>query len=636
MIVPTDSVVELNGPDSILEVVSNVTTNKSTTWLTASTTTAVSVLNQTHKRAQQQGQIWLRAALPTREHSAFGGIRSLLVQLIPLAQREMPELIVACAPELAALLPDQAATLLNGVLPLAQRVQMPLGQARMLPRESEYVFRIVLRLGWFFEQIGRWYVESHGQPPLIVVPSLDQADRPTLLLVYHLAQRLPSGAFRLLLSSAWLPGDDPPLDRRGLFDAEYERRQFLASIYKHVAVTTIRSAREADASDALDLPAGDDEEARAQRATLQADADARAAAVTRAIELSTLFFNPEAVLALVGAVLDKPDSVDGRDVELWQAAGIAHATLGNYPEAASCFQRGFEQTNEPVVRARMNMFRALVAAKRLNALDEATALLVEGYGAIEGLETPAALLERGWLNNLKALVAYRCQEHAQALRLTQSALSFTKPNRSDEAVGLKTNLVANISFVFEKVGKYERSLKMWIVFRTLLGESNPVFAKYYYFREAGLRIKAGQPHEAAQSYQMAFDLAERISDVVTMVTAAQAGVQLAYRTGNYATAQSWAEQLPGLLAQLGDYRGLWRSWVTVAACRAMQRDHVGAFEAIAEAAAISAWSASAEEHATLDQLSAELQTPDARIDWTDWLPDLPPTTLRQPVRLFVP
>jgi tetratricopeptide (TPR) repeat protein len=611
-------------------------------WLHAPSHISAPILAALKVRLETAGGCCIVAGSPTAECSAFGPIRTLIEQFIPYVRQYAPDLIAACASELQSLVPRLASELdIGDAPPLESLVPLPLGLARMLPRESEYVLRLATRIGWLITTVCRSMTTVQKDQPLFVFQSLDTADHPSLLTISHLCLRTGSGPFRLVLASEWSPDRAVIRERDGLFDRQYERELLLRRICQQT-IPTVTSQPIPTTSVASQPPLlGEDEEAlahRAARSALQASSvDDRWAAVSRAFALSARYSNSAPIFTLAEQVITSGILDQVLVQAAWQSAGIAHASLGNFLQAQTCFQHAFDLGDDRVVRARMAMFLALVLAKRIQHFDQAQQFIDTGYQALENLETPEAMLERGWLSNVQALIAYRRRDYKQALRLTQEAIQFLKPYRGEEAVGLKTNLVTNMSILFEDIGEYQRALNVWHLFQTFLGDDNALFAKHYLFREAGLTLKAGQEAEASALYQHTFTAAARVGDLITLEATARASLILAYRTGDYQVALSWAERIPSLLEQLGDQQSLWRGWMVLAACQASIAD-VGTVAATLQQAV-----ETLEATHETDQLTSVKEILDRvqaghgeQIEWSAWLPALPGTSIRWPLRLVLP
>jgi tetratricopeptide (TPR) repeat protein len=509
------------------------------TWLSAPPAEADAITRSLAAQWRADGGDYWQADQPNAEGSGFGPLRSVMRQVLPLADAE-PELLQECAPELVALLPDLASRPdFAEAPPLAELVPMPLALARMLPQESEYVFRLITRAGWLVTRACR-RSESAGKQPLVVFNGLERCDRLTILAIYHLCLRASAGDMRLLLIGSDVPQVEG-ISRHGLFDAEFERRSLLARLFQRVRPAQLAVAGPPGASG--NSPSGSDDEA---------SEDPGADDVRAALALGSRYGNIEAVLKLARRTLSRGHLERELVVDVWQTVGIAHATVGNFGEALQAFSHAMEEAADSVLRARQAMFLALVCAKRTADFAEAVRYLEHGYRAIDGLESPTVALERGWLNNVAALVAYRQGDRSRAVAITLETLRTLKPLMDEESTALKTNLVTNYSILLEQMGDLTRARHAWQLFRVFLGQASHLFSKRYYFREAGLQYRAGRLEQAAVAYREAFHAAGLVGDVVGLEAAARACAHLAERQRDYASALEWTSRIPPLLDRLGD------------------------------------------------------------------------------------
>jgi tetratricopeptide (TPR) repeat protein len=548
----------------------------------------------------------LSADPPDAEHAAFTSVRGLLRQLVPaLRDGGHADLLGECGPELREVMPELEPYLPAGPA-LGDLMQMPLRLARMLPLESELVFRLVARIGWLVEEGAR----RLGGDPVVYLPLLDEADRPTLTTVYHLAQRAHAGGPRLLL------GYRGPTGGQDLF-------------------TAVRAALDGpeillpDPDAGEPLRPGTSPHALVLRTARHALVSGTEALSRwrEAVQACGRWFTPEAVLDLATVARGSPHIPP---VEWWQATGIAQATMGRFTDARESFQRGYDEARDPIDRARLAMFLALVAAKRQRDAATAEAVVAEGLAAVpESAHTAEAALERGWLLNLKALLAYQSGDHQGALRCTGTAFELMRPHRGEEAVGLKTNLVVNTSIVAESQGDLRRALERWQLFLRIFDRAGDMFAHFYYFRESGLRAKAGDPG-ALDGYDRVATLARSLSHLPGLIGALRAGTHLAWHAGDPARALDYAQNLPDACRRLGDVGGQRAAWMSVAACRGALGDRRGAEDALVRAADLPPRGEDG-----LTELRARWRAGEPA-DWSRWLPALPPTMLRYPTELFLP
>ncbi|WP_033442353.1 hypothetical protein [Saccharothrix sp. NRRL B-16314] len=539
--------------------------------------------------AEVPGFRLLAADPPTDERSSFAPVRGLLRRLLPLVDGD---LVVECAPELRYLLGPEG---LPESRPLSDLMQMPTGVSRMLPLESELVFRIVVKVGLLVQE----GLRRRGEEPLVFFPRFDRADRPTTVLVHHLWVR----GVRLVLGS---PARHPWWERVG-------------------------GAEVTLPGDPPPCPPGDDEEARAVRAARRAlslDLPDAADAWRAAVDVAGRWFNP-------GVVLDLAPLTEGRvpETERAESLGVALATLGRFHDAREQFDRGYAAATTPVDRARLAMFTALVSAKRLSDMETAQAGVTRGLADLAECDTEDAqvALERAWLLNLEALVAYRAGDHDAAMRSTRTALQLTKPYRDEDCVAVKTNLVVNTSIIFETRGEPRRALKVWSLFLRIFDRAGDMFVHFYHFRQAGLLAKAGDPL-AVSVYERVAAMAADLGHLPSLLYSTRALARLTYLAGDTTAARAHAARLLELCVRCGDVPGLARAWCLLAACHAAAGATSDAGSALDQAVSTAASDA---ERAQLADLRSGWHAGEV-IDWAAQLPGPPPTTLRYPSTLFLP
>lgn len=544
---------------------------------------------------------------PSMERSAFAPLRGVLRTLIgDLAAAGHEDLLAECGPELTHLLPEVAELIPEGPA-LHERMQMPLGLARMLPIESELVFRVAARVGWLVQD----GLRRLGRAPLLWFPALDRADRPTLVIAYNLCLRALAGGPAVVIGAAERPVRGPGVDGASIRVAD------LAAVRDRVGGTeTVLDAPPEPPPAEL----GEDREAAAVRRAL---AERTEAAVADAVACSSALFNPAAVLDLVEAVGDVLSGAARA-----QAVGIALATVGRFTEARRCFDEGHALAEGPEERARLAMFSALVSAKRLGDFTSAADGVARGRAALEGCppDTSELALEHGWLLNLAALVAHRTGDPDLARRHTRAALRILRPHGDEESVALKTNLVVNTSIIAETRGQPREALEIWKLFLRIFDRSPDSFVHFYHFREAGLLAKAGDP-AAITVWKRVFTLAEELGNLPGMLGSARALVRLSYVGGDHTSAAGWARKLADLCVRLGDVDGVTLAWLAVAACAEAAGDGVTERGAVKRA-----------QDAYLSPQVRDLvrRAASGEASPDELIPAAPPTMVRYPVALFLP
>lgn len=234
----------------------------------------------------------------------------------------------------------------------------------------------------------------------------------------------------------------------------------------------------------------------------------------RAVAISEHWGNYENVLALVKLALRAEDAFNVEQrIYLWKRCGLMHAFLGNYDEVNSAYEQGLQIADHPTMRAQMYAYLTLVATKRQFNLERAEKLAYQGLREIEGLEDDATMIERGWLHNTLALTRFFQKRYKEAYELCKTAFQFLKSQNNSEALHLKINLVSNMSVVAEQMGNLDMALKIWRNFGHFLrGNGNRLFAKIYYYREAGLLLRKGDTEAALKLLVRAYEEASAIAD----------------------------------------------------------------------------------------------------------------------------
>ena len=622
----------------LVNILKNASMNQAT-WISGMTASDYKLIK---RQIGVTETLFFVAGTPTGNHFAFGPLHDLLQTFIAYAEKEAPEVLTECAPELLNILPEFAkAPFAEGIPPLESMVPIPLGLARMLPRQSEYLLRIISKIGWFITETIQQ--SSLSQCPVVLYfPQVDRVDRPTLYTIYHLYQRARLGNFTLLLTSDQLPVAEDMLTRQHLFDTDYEYKLLLTRFFTKLTPTIEHLPKGTTPLQPLATNGFYSKETAVYQKAKTALEDLTTleaqATIIDALSLSNQYFNMELILDTVAEILSTSELDNAFRITMWKIAGSTHAALGNYAQATECFQKASALAGDKgIMKAQISMYLALVSAKRIGAFDEASTFLEAGYQAIETQDIAQAALERGWLNNVNALIAYRNRNYRRAFSLTQDAIQFMKPYRDEESTGLKTNLVTNVSILFESANQPQRALEVWRLFKTFLGEANDLFDKHYLSREAGLSLKADLIAEATTSYHKAFEAAVRVGDFVGIEATARALVCLSHRTQAHAEAAAWAKQIPPLWERLGDYEQLWRSWLMLAACYYFLHDTDNVSESLHRAVYVLTKLNQQHDHQEVTAVLRQVQSNalDA-VDWSTWMPELPGTILRWSPHLIVP
>lgn len=281
---------------------------------------------------------------------------------------------------------------------------------------------------------------------------------------------------------------------------------------------------------------------------------------------------------------EEPTDRDDLVASAWKAAGFAHACLSDHEAASACYARALNLVSSPARRAELSMYLGLIAGKRLRRYREAEAHLQAGMAAIEGRTDDRCTLERSWLGNVTALLAFQQGHHDDAMRQVQSALRDVRPLRGSTATHLKINLVSNVSVLQETTGDLARAQRTWSSFAAFLRADTALFAKHFHFREGGLRARAGWTVDALTSYTHSYKHAVDLADDFHAEAAARACGYLSHALGRPDDAKRWYRTSAGCCDRLGDIDGMVTALTALAAVQA-DHDPAAADDTLASAAA---------------------------------------------------
>jgi tetratricopeptide (TPR) repeat protein len=545
-------------------------------------------------------------------------LRPLVDVVLPELRAHAPDLLDRFAPELAALHPNRADSL---ELPVERRLNHLANtpSERRSHRESEMLFRIVNGLAQLLHEAVDRIQAWRGKPVVVVWRDLHSADAATLLAFRRLARWSYQGRTRLVLVANLVPDAGLPT-ADGRFDHSGLRGRLLAAVRQQSFGTELTpvepwprasTARWPDVdtgphpvADALTLLAdGKVEEGsvRAIRAMAPAAfslnypamllaAEHVIRTVGDAVAFDQAAFDaewartePEEYYAALEFAVIRPVSRTALLAAAWRAAGFANSCLDSHEMALECYRENLALAVTPERRAEGRMYLGLITGKRLRRVAEAQAHIDAGLAEVEGRTDSASLLERCWLLNVSALMAFQQRQHAPAMAMVRQARQVMRPLRSSEATHLKVNLISNISVLLEETGRAEKAAELWQYFTAFLSAANELFAKHYYFREGGLRLAAGRAGEAAESYRASLDQAEAIDDPFHAAIVAGACGYVAYHAGDYAAAATWYDRSVAATRAVGDHEELPRALATQAFVQARAGDRSGGRATLARA-----------------------------------------------------
>ncbi|MFD7368773.1 hypothetical protein ACFV4I_21135 [Nocardiopsis alba] len=181
---------------------------------------------------------------------------------------------------------------------------------------------------------------------------------------------------------------------------------------------------------------------------------------------------------------------------LHKVLGIQASFRGRQDDAVRHFARMRADGDRlsPESLAQSHLYVALVETKRLGRLEDAAAELESGLALLEAESATRDSIrrERGWLNNLRALVYFRQKRFRSAFTHEQRALECINGLNDASSIHLRINLLSNVSVLQEKAGQVENAVRTWERFRSASGSENTSFRKHHSYRAGGLSLLAGR------------------------------------------------------------------------------------------------------------------------------------------------
>ena len=499
-------------------------------------------------------------------------LRPVVETLLPELRERAPHLVGRYAPELAVLHPGLEAEFALPERRLLWRLANTPSERRS-HRESEMLFRTVNGLAALLHE---WWATEAG---VLVLrwDGLHAADASTLLAFRRITRWATHAGSRVVCVATAEPGGVPeaesPPDPEGCFDwAGWHRHITDEAIEQSLAVLVDGAGGDSRDTRPVAAATGPTQVADAV-ALLATDPEKGAALAVRAMGTAAFMLNYEALLFLAGHVVAvvggdgpfdderfaaewaasdpgfyfaaleyavvRPDCRADVLAAAWRAAGFANSCLGDHEASLRCYEHLLAVSETPERRARARMYLGLISGKRLRRLDDAERHLLAGAAEVEGRTDEPALLERCWLLNVRALMAFQRRDVKRAMVLVREAREVMRPLHSSEATHLKVNLVSNVSVLLEKTGRAERAAELWQQFAAFLGPANELFAKHYYYREGGLRLLADRADDALKSFVDSYEQCVAIDDPFHAAIVARAAGYTAHRLGRHEEALDW-------------------------------------------------------------------------------------------------
>lgn len=546
--------------------------------------------------------------------TSYWPFRSLLGSLVPLVAAEAPDVVRCYAAELAAMYPELLRDL--GFQPEKSIEQLTLTPSeRRSHRESERTYRTITGTCQFL-LLAQQRVPSLARGPLVLWwDHLQMADRPTLLAFRRLNRWINQSSAPILLVATLDPSSGPVLDDLPVapelecyLDWAQEHRDLVATVRSQLLgfEMSLPASSSRVRPESLpvqlqpDAPMNEATEmARAMQAFAQGHVEEGCAYAIQAIRLAFFVLNLEGALFLGRQIIARLHETsfdtdqftetwqyllethpyvamefslvgirERHDVLIaaWKAVALAQTFLEHHEASIACYQRALDLAQTPSMRASLDMYLGLLTGKRLRDLPKAQAYLNQGLDEIGGQEDDDARLERGWITNALALMVYQQKHFDEALGLVKRTIQIMTPVHSSEATYLKINLISNISYVLEDMKRLNESLSMWSIFHRYMGAASDLFAKHFYFRKAGLQIKAGDLAGALASYQESYAQCRPTEDTFHMEVVARGCGRVAYLMGQFDEAAIWYGQSAAHREEIGDYDNLPESLLAQALC----------------------------------------------------------------------
>lgn len=540
--------------------------------------------------AESRGGAAFAVRCTGRGVESLAPVAELLAELLPTLVSDAPGLVERWAPELAATAPDAAAAAgIRPEHPLDELANTP--SERRSHRESEQMFRIANGIGQLLHEALDVCPVWKSGPLVLLWESLHAADPASLLVFRRLSRWANQSGSRLLLV-ATLDRDGVPdagplaaTEPAGCFAWQDAHRELVTAVREQfLGVDHSTAGKASDEGPGREGTIGS-----ALGALHAGDVERGAVLAIRAMQPAAFRLNYEAVLLLAGQVLaaagqreldpealerawreTEPASYyaalefavtpprDGVEVRLaaWHAAGFANSCLLRHESALECYRQALATATTTLQRSRARMYLGLITGKRLARIEEAESHIRRAIADLEEATDPVEVLERGWLLNVNALMAYRTRRHREAMKMVRRAWQDVKDLKSSEATHLKVNLLSNMTVLYEKTGRLDDAVRNWTKFGVVLRRANELFAKHYRFREGGLLMLAGRLPEALEAYRLSYEQCTATEDPLHARFAAQACAHLARRLGNAADAVLWCERAVAAARSCGDHEFL--------------------------------------------------------------------------------
>ncbi len=363
------------------------------------------------------------------------------------------------------------------------------------------------------DRLARLLLEAHRQCPslrrarALIISDLELWDRPSIRCLVR-AAALSTAIDRLVVAAlAAVPAlepDDGPVAR-----VAWCRRRFLERLAEEDGIIAL-PPQDASRGGIVVAPVeegGSDEELFVETGSALG------------------FQNYERVYLLCRELLARAADDEAR-AQAHRLVGIAHAQLGDLVAAATELDSARALTSSPTFAAHLDYLQGLICTKRHYDLAHAMAYYKRGLAALEHTDAGSeeSDVERSWLLNGRALVltleakqttsvAQQAERRRESLSLELQAYELVKHRKGPAASYLRHNLLANMTFLLEISGSYDRAVEFWQrAFERFLATDDPAFGVAFDGRLGMLLFKAGRGREGLEALQRARQQCQRLDD----------------------------------------------------------------------------------------------------------------------------
>lgn len=455
------------------------------------------------------GEVCVAAVPPG--FGTMDGMAQLFAALLPVVQREAPDLVTAEQLESGLFTMNPYRARKVGVGYLAESVTFAV--TRRISRESHQSALIIDAAARTLLAILRG-CPTFARGMTVHVADLHRWDRPSLRCLYRLVL-LAEESDRLTVVGCAPPSGgevdaDDPVTRIGA-----ARERFLTRLAATGVVRMLDGADVAGAGGAGTRHEPEDGLPDRYDELLLAMGDA------------LVFQNYERVFHLGRYALDR--AADGeQEAQARRLIGIADTQLEDFASAGHNLERAAALTTDVPFAAHLHYLRGLIATKRQYDLETADDFYARGQRLLEvppgGGDPVGWRIERAWIHNGRALVnalrakgladvTARERLIADAFDLELRAFALVRGVPGAAPAYLRHNLMANLTFLLEISGRFTEAVRFWRgAFEAYLASDSKVFQVTFDARLGVLLVRAGETEEGIRLLQNSRAVAHETGD----------------------------------------------------------------------------------------------------------------------------